>query len=90
METQVVTGAFGYTGKYITQRLLNKNIKVKTLTNSIHRKNDFGNKVMVSPFTSNLGVQAVEPRLQPHSLNQPEHCSRDGRTTVGYVCPLDR
>jgi uncharacterized protein YbjT (DUF2867 family) len=50
METQVVTGAFGYTGKYITQRLLNKNITVKTLTNSIHRKNDFGNKVMVSPF----------------------------------------
>lgn len=50
METQVVTGAFGYTGKYITQRLLNKNIPVKTLTNSIHRKNDFGNKIEVSPF----------------------------------------
>jgi NADH dehydrogenase len=50
METHVVTGAFGYTGKYITQRLLNKNIKVKTLTNSIHRKNEFGNKVSVSPF----------------------------------------
>jgi uncharacterized protein YbjT (DUF2867 family) len=50
METQIVTGAFGYTGKYITQRLLDKNITVKTLTNSIHRKNDFGDKVIVSPF----------------------------------------
>ena len=50
METQVVTGAFGYTGKYITQRLLNRNITVKTLTNSIHRKNNFDNKVIVMPY----------------------------------------
>jgi len=53
MEIQAVTGAFGYTGKYITQRLLNKNITVKTLTNSVNRKNDFGDKVMVSPFFFN-------------------------------------
>ena len=53
MELHSVTGAFGYTGKYITQRLLNKNITVKTLTNSINRKNDFGDKVIVSPFHFN-------------------------------------
>lgn len=50
METQVVTGAFGFSGKYITQRLLNKNITVKTLTNSINRKNEFQNKVIVSSY----------------------------------------
>jgi NADH dehydrogenase len=50
METQIVTGAFGYTGKYIAQRLLNKEITVKTLTNSANRKNDFQNKIIVSPF----------------------------------------
>lgn len=53
MQTQVVTGAFGYTGKYITQRLLAKSIGVKTLTNSGNRKNHFGDKVIVSPFYFN-------------------------------------
>jgi uncharacterized protein YbjT (DUF2867 family) len=50
MQTQVVTGAFGYTGKYIAHRLLDKNISVKTLTNSINRKNDFGDKITISQF----------------------------------------
>jgi len=48
--TQIVTGAFGYTGKYIAQRLIKKNIPVKTLTNSIHRKNEFGKTIEVSPY----------------------------------------
>ena len=50
METQVVTGAFGFSGKYIARRLLKKNIIVKTLTNSVNRKNEFQNKIIVSPF----------------------------------------
>ena len=50
METQLVTGAFGFSGKYIAQRLLAKNILVKTLTNSINRKNEFQNKIIVSPY----------------------------------------
>ena len=50
MEIQAVTGAFGFSGKYIAQRLLNKNITVKTLTNSINRKNDFNDKIIVLPF----------------------------------------
>ena len=31
-EFHVVTGAFGYTGKYITQRLLSLGKKVRTIT----------------------------------------------------------
>lgn len=45
-----VTGAFGYSGKYIAQRLLAEGRSVLTLTNSLHRKNPFGDRVRVRPF----------------------------------------
>lgn len=45
-----VTGAFGYSGKYITQRLLASGHEVLTLTNSVNRENRFGEKVHVAPF----------------------------------------
>lgn len=53
METQelnVVTGAFGYTGKYITQRLLSMGKRVRTLTGHPNRPNPFGNQIRVAPF----------------------------------------
>ncbi len=34
----VVTGAFGYSGKYIAQRLLAQGRRVMTLTNSVQRQ----------------------------------------------------
>ena len=40
-----VTGAFGYSGRYIAQRLLEAGHSVVTLTNSLHRHNPFGEKV---------------------------------------------
>ena len=46
----VVTGAFGYSGKYITQRLLAAGHRVRTLTNSVHRANPFGDRVEAHPF----------------------------------------
>jgi uncharacterized protein YbjT (DUF2867 family) len=49
-EFDVVTGAFGYSGKYITHRLLELGHTVRTLTNSIDRPNPFGNKVEAFPF----------------------------------------
>jgi NADH dehydrogenase len=45
-----VTGAFGFSGKYITQRLLDKGHRVITLTNSLQRANPFGEKVNAFPF----------------------------------------
>lgn len=45
-----VTGAFGYSGKYIARRLLERGLPVITLTNSLHRKNPFGNEVKAFPF----------------------------------------
>ncbi len=46
----VVTGAFGYSGKYITRRLLDLGHTVRTLTNSINRPNPFGNQVQAFPY----------------------------------------
>jgi len=45
-----VTGAFGYSGRYIAQRLLASGHEVLTLTNSVNRENPFGEKVRVAPF----------------------------------------
>jgi len=49
-ETHAVTGSFGYSGRYITERLLLNGRKVITLTNSPRRKNPFGDKVAAYPF----------------------------------------
>jgi len=45
-----VTGAFGYSGKYITERLLAQGKAVITLTNSLHRTNPFGDRIRAYPF----------------------------------------
>src|SRR5512146_2806699 len=49
-ELHVVTGAFGYSGKYIARRLLEENRRVRTLTNSLHRANPFAGRVEVRPY----------------------------------------
>ena len=46
-----VTGAFGYSGKYIAQRLLAEQHTVLTLTNSTHRANNFAGQVSVRPLS---------------------------------------
>ena len=46
----VVTGAFGYTGRYITMRLLEEGRSVKTLTGHPNRPNPLGDRVAVAPF----------------------------------------
>ncbi len=45
-----VTGAFGYSGKYIARRLLKANRNVVTLTNSLHREDPFGDRIRAYPF----------------------------------------
>jgi len=44
-ELHVVTGAFGYSGRYITKRLLEAGRRVRTLTGSPGRANPFGGRV---------------------------------------------
>lgn len=45
-----VTGAFGYSGRYIAERLLAAGHQVITLTNSTQRQNPFGGRVRAYPF----------------------------------------
>lgn len=46
----VVTGAFSYTGKYITRLLLAQGREVMTLTGHPDRPNEFGGKVKAVPY----------------------------------------
>jgi len=45
-----VTGAFGFSGKYIAQRLLALRHEVITLTNSPQRANPFGGSIKAFPY----------------------------------------
>src|SRR5712691_7642734 len=49
-EVNVITGAFSYTGKYITRRLLALGKQVHTLTGHPNNPNPFGNQVITHPF----------------------------------------
>ena len=49
-DLDVVTGAFGYTGRYITERLLSMGRSVRTLTGHPDRPNPFGARVSAFPF----------------------------------------
>ncbi len=49
-ERHVVTGAFGYSGKYIARRLLDMGFQVDTITNSPERANPFEGQVNRYPF----------------------------------------
>lgn len=56
----VVTGAFGYTGKYIARLLLEAGYRIRTLTNSPYRENAFGSRIEAFPFNFDNPVQLVE------------------------------
>jgi len=59
-ELHVVTGAFGYSGKYIARRLLDEGHRVRTLTNSVGRANPFGGEVEAVPYHFDDGSKLVE------------------------------
>jgi NADH dehydrogenase len=59
-QIHVVTGALGYSGKYIAKRLLDEGYQVRTLTNSPDRQNPFGDKIQVYPFNFNDAVKLVD------------------------------
>ena len=56
----VVTGAFGYSGKHIARRLLERGCTVRTLTNSTPVQNPFGDAVVASPFHFDRPEKLVE------------------------------
>lgn len=59
-ELHVVTGAFGYSGRYMTARLLAAGHRVRTLTNSLQRVNPFGDAVEARPFDFDQPGKLIE------------------------------
>lgn len=59
-EIQMVTGAFGFSGKYIAQRLLDAGYEVRTLTNSIKRENPFHDQIKAYPYNFDKPDQLTE------------------------------
>ena len=55
-----VTGAFGYSGRYIAQHLLEQGHEVLTLTNSAQRANPFGERIRVAPFNFEKPVELAQ------------------------------
>jgi NADH dehydrogenase len=60
MTKHAVTGAFGFTGRYIARLLISKGIRVINLTNSPERANTFGLTVSTRPLDFENPKQLVE------------------------------
>lgn len=62
MEPQldVVTGASGYTGRYVTARLLESGHRVRSLTGHPDRPSPFGDRVAMSPYDFDEPTRLVE------------------------------
>ena len=59
-QLHVVTGAFGYSGRYLAKRLLDAGHRIRTLTGSPNRENPFGGRVEARPYTWNEPEKLVE------------------------------
>lgn len=56
----VVTGAYGFSGKYIAKRLLADGQQVRTITDSTHRSNPFNGTLRAFPFNFDNPKKLVE------------------------------
>jgi uncharacterized protein YbjT (DUF2867 family) len=63
-----VTGAFGYSGRYIAERLLQAGHEVITLTNSLNRPNPFGMKITAFPFNFDKPAKLCDSLRGVHAL----------------------
>jgi NADH dehydrogenase len=59
-KTHAVTGAFGYSGRYIATRLLEQGSKVITLTNSMNRESTLHNRVQAFPLSFDDPVRLAQ------------------------------
>jgi NADH dehydrogenase len=59
MEVHAITGAFGYSGRYIARRLLSAGKTVRTLTNSDDKTGEFRGQIQVYPLAFDQTEQLV-------------------------------
>lgn len=67
-ESNVVTGAFSFTGKYIAQRLLSMGESVRTLTNRPENENLFGPQVKAFPFNFDKPGELTDSLMGANTL----------------------
>lgn len=87
-EIHVVTGAFGYSGKYIAKRLLDAGYQVRTITNSPTRLNPFGGKVKTYPFNFDNLEKLIES-LREASVLYNTYWVRFNRPDFTYSASVD-
>lgn len=56
----VVTGSFGYIGKYITRELINRGRSVRTITTHPQKPNPFGDRVKALPYNFDNPAALIE------------------------------
>jgi len=83
-DTDVVTGAFGFSGKYITQRLLDAGHIVRALTNSGNRENPFNGRVTAHPYNFHDQKKLVES-LRGASVLYNNYWVRFNHRTFSYA-----
>lgn len=64
----VITGATGYTGKYIARRLLAMGHSVKSVTGHLQRTNPFGDRISIAPFDFDDPKKLTENLRGAHTL----------------------
>lgn len=84
----VVTGAFGYSGRYIARELLARGARVRTLTNSLDRSNPFGDAIEVHPidFEDRAAlVKSLRGAFALHNTYWVRYDHQKGSTDFGYA-----
>ncbi len=83
-EIHVVTGAYGFSGKYIAKRLLDAGHAVRTLTNSFNRENPFQGRVTAYPYHFNDPGKMIES-LSNASVLYNNYWVRFNHRTFSYA-----
>ncbi len=84
----VVTGAFGFSGRRIARRLLDQGLNVRTLTNSTHRANPFGEQIEAFPFHFD-NPQKLADSLRGASVLYHTYWVRFNRRTFTHAAAVD-
>lgn len=88
----VVTGAFGYTGRYVAKNLLSRGLRVRTLTNSLHRDNPFGDAIEIHPIDFDDPERLVDSLRGAsvlHNTYWVRYDYRSGKRDFGYELAVD-
>jgi len=88
MAVHVVTGAFGFSGRAIADRLLDRGHTVRTLTNSPKRPHSFGDRVQVFPMDFD-DPSALDRALDGADVLHNTYWVRFNHRSFGHASAVD-